>query len=93
MGLINKMKLITKLIPANIRIKSLYWVKKEKEIDSDLLLLFSLIDNDKYLEAEETLNDLKNKWVEQFHHAPEWFIFEYKPQFVRAEAMISFLKA
>ena len=35
---------ITKFIPFNIKIKSLYWVRKEREIDSDLSNLFSKID-------------------------------------------------
>jgi len=62
---------ITKLIPYNIRIKSLYWVKKEREINSDLSNLFSKIDNDEFEEATILLNDLKNKWIEFSHSSPQ----------------------
>ena len=84
---------ITKLIPYNIRIKSLYWVRKEREINSDLSNLFSKIDNDEFEEATTLLNDLKNKWVEFSHNSPEWFQLEYIPKFTKAEAMLNFLNS
>jgi hypothetical protein len=83
---------ITKLIPFNIRIKSLYWVKKEREIDSDLSNLFSKIDNDEYEQGRISLNELRDKWTEFSHTAPEWFQLEYIPQFSKAEAMLNFLQ-
>ena len=52
---------ITKLIPFEIRIKTLYWVRKEKEIDSDLSSLFNKIDNDEYDVAMILLNQLRDK--------------------------------
>ena len=83
---------ITKFIPFNIRIKSLYWVKKEREINSDLSNLFSKIDNDEYKEGRILLNELKNKWTELSFNLPEWFQLDYISQFSRAEAMLDFLE-
>jgi hypothetical protein len=84
---------ITKLIPFNIRIKSLYWVRKESEIDSDLSNLFSKIDNDEYEQGKILLNELRNKWIELSHTSPKWFQLEYIPQFSKAEAMLNFLES
>lgn len=83
----------TKLIPFNIRIKSLYWVRKEREINSDLSNLFSKIDNDEYKEGRILLDQLRNKWTEISYSAPKWFNLKYLPEFVRAESMFNFLEA
>jgi hypothetical protein len=83
---------ITKLIPFEIRIKSLYWVRKEREIDSDLSNLFSTIDDDEYELARVLLNNLKNKWTELSFNSPEWFKIDYISQFSKAEAMLNFLE-
>jgi hypothetical protein len=83
---------ITKLIPFNIRIKSLYWVRKEREIDLDLSNLFSKIDNDEYEQGRMLLNELRGKWIEFSHTSPEWFQLEYIPQFSKAESMLNFLE-
>lgn len=47
------MNWIKKLIPASIQVKSLYTVQREKTIDSELTILFGLIDDDKYVEAKK----------------------------------------
>jgi hypothetical protein len=83
---------ITKLIPFNIRIKTLYWVKKEREIDSDLSILFEKIDNDEYIDERKLLETFRNKWTEISWKAPEWFRLEYMSQFERAEATLNFLE-
>ena len=83
---------ITKYIPFNIRIKTLYWVRKEKEIKSDLSNLFSKIDNDEYKEGRMLLNELINKWTELSYNSPEWFQIDHISEFVRAEAMLNFLE-
>ena len=83
---------IAKIVPFDIRIKTLYWVRKEKEINSDLLKLFSKIDEDKYKEGRILLNNLKDKWTELSWESPEWFQLEYISQFARAEAMLNFLE-
>lgn len=83
---------ITKFIPFNIRIKSLYWVRKEREIDSDLSILFSKIDNDEYEQGRVLLNELQNKWTELSFNSPKWFQIDYISQFSRAEAMLNFLE-
>ena len=82
---------ITKLIPFNIRIKSLYWVKKEREIDSDLLNLFQKIDNEEYKQGRILLNKLRDKWTEPSHTAPKWFQ-EYISQFTKAESMLNWFE-
>jgi len=82
---------ISKIIPFNIRVKTLYWVRKEKEINSDLSLLFSKIDNNDYVEGKLLLENLKNKWIEFSQKSPEWFQLEYISQFSRAESMLYFL--
>ena len=84
---------ITKLIPFEIRIKTLYWVRKEKEIVSDLSVLYDKIDNDECVSARYILNDLRDKWIEFSHTAPKWFVEEYISQFSKAEAMLNFLEA
>ena len=83
---------ISKLIPFKFKIKSLYWVRKEKEINSDLTELFNKIDNDDYNSASVLLDNLRNKWVIDVS-TPEWFQLEYIAQFSKADAMISFLTA
>lgn len=84
---------ISKIIPFNIRIKTLYWVRKEKEIDSDLSTLFQKIDNDEYKEARIMLDELRHKWTELSFSSPQWFQLEYVSQFSKAEAMLNFLEA
>ena len=80
---------LTKLIPFSIKIKSLYWVNKEKEINFDLSILFNLIDTDKYDEAEIKLETLKTKWYSI--ESPHWFQLEWLSKFAKAEAMLNFL--
>ena len=82
---------ISKLIPFNIRIKTLYWVRKEKEINTDLEDLFTKIDNDDYNDARKTLELLREKWIEFSQTSPLWFQLEYIPQFTKAESMLNFL--
>lgn len=83
---------IRKYIPWQIKIKSLYWVIKEKEIDYDLKKLFDLIDNGEFNEGRVMLSTLRMKWELFSQSAPKWFQMEYPPQFVKAESIISFLE-
>jgi hypothetical protein len=80
---------ISKFIPAAIKIKSLYWVRKEKEISDELSKLFGMIDDENYAEATVFLSQLREKW--EGRYLPDWFGLEYPTQFTRAEVMISFL--
>ncbi|MCB1711592.1 MAG: hypothetical protein KDH96_03655 [Candidatus Riesia sp.] len=61
--------MITKLIPFSVRIKSLYWVRKEREINLDLEDLFSKIDNDQYEEA----STIEVQQISQRHTLVPWF--------------------
>lgn len=84
---------ISKIIPFSIRIKTLYWVKKEKEIDNDLLKLFNKIDDgDDYVETRLLLESLRKKWTLLSKNSPDWFQLEYISQFSRAESMLNFLQ-
>lgn len=82
---------LTKFIPSSIKIKSLYWTRKGKEIDEDLKELFDLIDNDSYKSAKSLLEHLRLKWGEYESNYPFWFHKEYLVQFVKAETMLYFL--
>jgi hypothetical protein len=80
---------ITKLIPFGIKVKSLYWVRKSREINDELEDLFGFIDDDMYNEAEIMLKSMQEKW--EGIETPEWFFYEYLSQLTRAEAMINFI--
>ena len=69
-----------KLIPAIIQIKSLYTVQQEKVLDKELHVLFGLIDDDRYDEAEVELNKLRLKYGDTV------------PKLAKASSMISFMK-
>jgi hypothetical protein len=81
---------ITKFIPWGFKIKSLYWVKKEKEIGQEIIALFDLIDTDQYKEARTLLMILWDKWCGE---GPVWFHKEHVSQLVKAESMLDFLEA
>lgn len=84
---------ITKYIPYKIEIKSLYWVKQEKEIINDFKTLFALIDEDEYLKARIVLSQLEQKWFYVGNYdAPKWFKDTHMPTFANAESMLNFLQ-
>lgn len=70
-----------KLIPAYIQIKSLHTIQQERILENELTVLFGLIDNDKYDEAEVELIKLRSKYGDTV------------PELAKASAMISFMKA
>lgn len=84
--------MLTKFIPAQTQIKSLYWVRKEKKLDHDLNVLFSLIDDEIYISARYALNDLVEKWP-CAQSSPSWFKEKCYPAFAKAEAMLNFLNS
>ena len=69
-----------KLIPVYIQIKSLYTIQQEKILDNELTVLFRLIDDDKYDEAEVELIKLRLKYGDTV------------PELAKASAMVSFMK-
>lgn len=83
---------LTKFIPWGIKIKSWYWVKKEKEIDKELTELFNLIDTDQYKEARILLNKLQDKWNTEGGLVPNWFYKEHVSLLVKAESQLDFLE-
>jgi hypothetical protein len=83
--------ILSKFIPYDIRIKTLYWVRKEIEIKSDLSILFNKIDEGEHRIARHMLESLKYKWTEFSHGSPEWFL-DYIAKFAMAESMLDFLE-
>lgn len=82
---------LCKFIPRKVRIKTLYWVQKEIEIDKDLEKLFELIDNDQFSGAFKLLEELKLKWLGIKPNPPDWFYKDYTGQLIKAETMLYFL--
>ena len=82
---------ITKFIPFEIRIKTLYWVNLEREIKYELERLYEVIDNGDVKFARMMLNDMLEKWEPIGIDCPKWF-WEYIAKFQNADSMISFLE-
>jgi hypothetical protein len=80
---------ISKLIPAYIQIRSLYWVKIEKSMDNRLVAIFDAIDCDKY----ETADILIKEFYQRFDGMkyPKWVESTYA-EITRVSTMLNFLK-
>ena len=87
----NLINFILKLIPAKIIISSLYWLQINDEMDKELIIIFSLIDNDKYDEAEKLEKEFHEKWDGKYIF-PEWVAETYS-KIYKAGSMINFMKA
>ena len=74
---------LCKFIPSRVRIKTLYWVQKEIEIDKDLTKLFELIDNDQFSGAFKLLEELQLKWIGIKPNPPDWFHKDYIGQLTK----------
>lgn len=79
---------IKKLIPVEIKIKSLYWKEKEKEMESDLQKIFNKLDIDDYSNIPSMIYDFRKKWGSIF--LPSWLSIK-STEITRAEAMYDFL--
>lgn len=84
------MNWIKKLIPAKIEVRSLYWVNIQKEIDTDLVVIFNEIDQDNYTDAKILIEKFRHKWDGIKY--PEW-IWDTYSQISKAQSMIDFLSA
>ena len=82
---------LCRFIPYRVKIKSLYWVLKEAEINSELEVLFSKIDNDCFNEAFLILENMQSKWIGFKPNPPDWFRKDYIGQLTKAETMLYFL--
>jgi hypothetical protein len=81
---------ITKLIPFYFQVKSLYWVRKEKEMQSDLSRLFTALDFEEPPKAREIFEQLKTKWNwdQTLPNCPKWFSLAYSSEFLKAETLL-----
>ena len=83
------LKFLKKLIPVEIKIKSLYWKEKEVKIENELKNIFNLLDNDGYKGAEKSISQFNLKW-ENSEIYPLW-LYEKIAQISKAQAMFDFL--
>lgn len=84
------MKFLKKLIPIEIKIKSLYWKEKEDQIENDLKNIFNLLDNDDYDDVEKLISQFRLKWENNAETYPLW-LYEKIAQISKAQAMFDFL--
>jgi len=97
--------LIKKLIPVEIKIKSLYWKQKEDEMDSDLKKIFRQLDIDEYDDVQKIFRQLDideyddvQNMIDEFHQKwdvikkPIWLSLK-SAEISRAQTMYYFLKS
>lgn len=81
---------IKKLIPVEIKIKSLYWKQKESEMESDLIKIYHKLDIDEYDGVQEMIDEFHHKWDGM--KMPLWLGLK-SAEISRAQAMYVFLTA
>jgi len=64
------LNLISKIIPVSIQVKTLYWKRKEQEMDWDLSVVGHYIDEGCYATASTLIDRFRNKWEAQ--KLPHW---------------------
>lgn len=82
--------LIKKLIPVEIKIKSLYWKQKEDEMDSDLQKIFHKLDIDEYDDVQNMIDEFHQKW--DAIKKPMWLSLK-SAEISRAQSMYHLLKS
>lgn len=85
------MDFIKRLIPGHITVRSLYWVQRQKEMESELRTIFHCIDNDKFAQCQWLIEKFHEKWDGM--RKPLWLSLEIESQIYRAEAMLNILTA
>jgi hypothetical protein len=83
------LKFISKFIPVSIQIKTLYWRRKEQEMDWDLSIVGQYIDEGCYDTASTLIDRFRNKWESQ--KLPLWLSMK-TAEISRLEAINSVLK-
>lgn len=83
------LKFLSKFVPVSIQIKTLYWRRKEQEMDWDLEVIGNYIDEECYDIAETLIYGFRKKWESQV--LPNW-LSEKTAEVSRLEAMNSMLK-
>lgn len=84
------MNWLKKLIPVYIEIRSLYWVKCEKQMDKDLEDIFHQIDIGDYKKAQELIDSFESTFTQ--NGVPMWVALKYS-EIYRASSMVNFLKS
>lgn len=79
---------ITRFIPVEIKIKTLYWKKLEQEMEGELKTIFEKIDNDDFEGIPILIDNFRNKWGRI--NMPIWLAIK-STEVSRAEAMYNFL--
>ena len=82
------MNWLKKIIPAYIEIRSLYWVKYEKQMDKALDDIFYQIDTDDYKKAQELIDVFKSTFTQ--NGVPEWVAIKYAEVY-KASSMVNSL--
>jgi hypothetical protein len=83
------MNWIKRLIPAWIEVRSLYWVEYGKEMDAALHKIFGAIDDDRYDEAQELINEFESRFNQS--DGPFWCGIKYA-EIYRASSMLVCLR-
>ena len=81
---------IKKLIPVEIKIKSLYWKQKESEMESDLIKIYHKLDIDEYDGVQQMIDEFHQKWDGM--KMPLWLSLK-SAEISRAQSTYHFLTA
>lgn len=75
-------------IPGRIIFRSLYWVERERQMSRQLREIFSLIDEDRFAEAEALVAQFRRRW--DGVRMPAW-VSQTHASVSRAESMLNLL--
>lgn len=78
---------LKKIIPANFKAYSLYWVEYSKKMEKDLEEIFNCIDSDNYKEAKVLIDKFNNTYNQST--VPYW-VAEKMAQIHKAQSMLIF---
>ena len=82
------LSLIARCIPVEVKVKTLYWKRKEREMEKELKTIFEKIDNDDYKDIPKLIDRFRRKW--ETAKLPMWLAIK-SAEVSRAEAMHSVL--
>jgi hypothetical protein len=82
------MNWLKKLIPVYIEVRSLYWVKYEKQMDEALKDIFHQIDIGDYKKSQELIDVFESTFTQ--NGVPGWVALKYSEVY-RATSMLNFL--
>jgi hypothetical protein len=85
----NTLNFFKKCIPVYIEIRSLYWIEIGKQMDVKLELIFTAIDMDDYVTAENYIVEFESEFTQ--NGVPNWIGIKYA-EIYRAKSMVTFLK-